>query len=92
MGKTAEQIIKEAMKFDGLSRVLLNEHEAVSPRRALEMGSSDPVIAFMRGDGWSLGAPYGLEYDAYKLWRDEWTHFTEDFKNWKPIKQYRGAK
>lgn len=70
----AENIISMAMKFDGFNRVLINEHgEAVSPRRANEMGIY-PDLGFMRGDGWSLGAPKKLENVARSLWADEWTH------------------
>ncbi len=71
-----------------IDRVLVNEIEALPPRRALQLGSSSPTVAFLRDDGWILGAPYGLEIAAYKMWPDQWTHFTRDFKKWVPIAEF----
>lgn len=34
-----------------------------------------PDIVFIRNDGWSLGAPFGFEGIAYRMWSDSWTRF-----------------
>lgn len=62
------------MKFEGFSRVIINaEGEAVTPRKAFELGIT-PDVGFLRKDGWSLGAPFGLRWVAEEMWKDEWTH------------------
>lgn len=65
---------QKAIPFEGFSRVIINhEGEAVSMKRAFEMGF-EPDVGFMRNDGWSLGAPAELEDAAFRLWADQWTH------------------
>ncbi len=70
-------------------RVMINPYEATTPKRAIQLGSSDLVIGFKRNDGWTLGAPYGLEGVAYRMWPKEWTHFTTDLETWRPIEEYK---
>lgn len=57
-------------------RVLLETGEAVPPARAKELGASFEII-FIRADGWSLGASANLKNQAYEMWKDQWTCFTE---------------
>lgn len=46
--------------------------EATSPARAKERGI-EPDVILLRDDGWSLGAPRGLELIAYSIWKERWT-------------------
>lgn len=80
-----------AVKFEGCCRVLINEEgEALSQRRAMESGVL-PDIAFLRKDGWVLGAPAHLESAAYGLWPDEWVGFcTVSEAEYKPMSLYNG--
>lgn len=81
----SNDILKAALKFDGFSRVLISEHQAVSQQRALEMGIM-PKVGFLRADGWSLGAPAELKQIAFHLWKNEWTHKIElPNKEWEQI-------
>lgn len=58
--------------------------------RVLDAGKSAPEIGFMRGDGWSIGAPAYLESTCFDLWRKEWTHFIRmPSMSWHPIEFYR---
>ncbi len=41
----------------------------------LEKSPGDWDICFIRGDGWTLGAPHAFERQAYQLWRDDWIAF-----------------
>lgn len=76
-------------KFEGFNRIMIGPHEAVSPKRAEQMGLYYPDVGFLRKDGWSLGAPEHLESDAFRMWADEWTHFTRKPEvEWKPISEY----
>jgi hypothetical protein len=60
----------------GPDRVVINENgEATTSQRAIEQHRITPDIIFIRFDGWSLAAPESLESVAYKLWKDDWTHF-----------------
>lgn len=48
-----------------------------------------PDIIFKRNDGWTLGAPKEFEDVAYRMWRDEWTHFVRrPNSEWKGIGEY----
>jgi hypothetical protein len=69
--------MSEEKVFEGFSRVVIDhEGTAVSMRKAFEMGFS-PDVGFMRGDGWSLGAPKELEYVAQRIWANEWKYKIE---------------
>lgn len=50
-----------------------------------------PAIVFYRDDGWSLGSPANLEAQAYRIWKDRWTHFTRDDRL-QPISEYQPPK
>lgn len=76
------------MKFQGLTRVMISDSEATTPARAHRMGSH-ASIAFLRKDGWVLGAPKKFEAAAYNTWPKEWTHYTTDFDRWRPIGEYK---
>jgi hypothetical protein len=56
------------------TRVLVNKDGlAVPPSRN---PSLEPIsVVFVRKDGWSIGAPAGLEWAAYALWAAEWVSF-----------------
>lgn len=50
-------------------RVLVSaDGTAVPPQRAREEHGVLPDIIFIREDGWALGAPQGLEKEAFALW------------------------
>ena len=55
--------------------------------RAAERGIH-PQIAFLRNDGWSLGAPKKYELVAFTLWKGDWVSFSRDMETWLPIEQY----
>ena len=64
----------ERMVRNGPTRVVIGRHaQATSPERALEKGIQVRTI-FVRGDGWTLGAPDALEWVAYNTWAGDWTH------------------
>lgn len=78
-------------KFSGtFNRVMITlDGDAVSLDRALAMKIL-PVIAFLRNDGWSLGATLETEGVAYKAWADKWTHFfVGGDSHWRPISEYQ---
>ena len=64
------------MRFaDIAARVVINaEGEAWPPLRAQEELRITPDVVFIRGDGWSLGAPVEFASVAEAMWKDEWTH------------------
>ena len=60
------------VKLRNINRVVINDAgEAVSPRRAEEMGIV-PTIAFVRNDGWVLGCMEQHRELALNMWYDEW--------------------
>ena len=74
--------------INSLDRVVYNaEGDATTPRQAAAEYGVHPEIAFLRNDGWTLGAPKKLELVAFTLWKGDWTHFMRD-DTWIPIDQY----
>lgn len=75
-----------------LERVMVDVNmSAVAPLRAKDQYGIVPDVAFLRSDGWTLGAPNRLEAVAYSVWRDRWTHFARKPRwNWVPIENYSG--
>lgn len=59
----------------GPNRVMISLDEAVPPRRAREDHGINPDVIFIRGDGWSLGAPAHLETAAERQWADAWVAY-----------------
>ncbi len=58
---------------NGPNRVLVSSRgEATSPQEALQIHGISPVFVFIRGDGWSLGAPHQYAHVAEDLWADQW--------------------
>lgn len=51
-------------------------------------GGPVPDVVFLRGDGWTLGAPAELAEDAYRSWAEEWTHFSVRGSGWVPIERW----
>lgn len=72
--------------FDGFNRVLIDhEGTAVPMSRALKMGFN-PDVGYMRGDGWSLGAPSELAESAYRLYADDWKYkIVKPETEWTPL-------
>jgi hypothetical protein len=63
----------ERIGRNGPTRVVVDRHaQAKPPERALAMGIPVDVV-FVRGDGWTLGAPEALEWVAYNTWAGDWT-------------------
>jgi hypothetical protein len=62
------------------------EGDAVSPSRSAVKAD----IAFVRADGWTLGAPLDLEAVAYGMWANEWIAWV-DLADWRvlSIESYR---
>lgn len=60
-------------------RILVDkEGHAVPWERAFrehKIGMNQISVILVRADGWSLGAPEGLEEAAFELWKDEWRWF-----------------
>lgn len=72
-----------------INRVIYNEEgDATTPKIAFEEFGIRPSVAFLRNDGWSLGAPRPLELVAFSLWKGDWTHFSKDGEVWQPINLY----
>jgi hypothetical protein len=77
--------------LERIDRVVIDEHgEAKSAMRAQEEHSISPDIAFIRNDGWTLGAPKSFNDVAFKMWSGEWMFYAEA-PNWnlKPISEYK---
>ena len=55
----------------GPDRVMIDEHEAW-PAKIAEIKGQEPVVIFIRNDGWSLGASKELVHAAERIWRDKW--------------------
>jgi hypothetical protein len=74
---------------DGPSRVVISaEGEATTSRRAREEHGITPDVVFLRGDGWSLGAPWWFESIAYREWADEWVGYMRRPGGPRPISLY----
>lgn len=59
--------------WDGPERVMITqEGEATSPIRAALSHQIYATVAFVRSDGWILGAPPQYEHLAYQLWEHSW--------------------
>ena len=56
----------------GPDRVMIDEYEAKPTKIAKDMYGQEPVIIFIRNDGWSLGASKDLVHAAERIWRDKW--------------------
>jgi len=56
----------------GPSRVMIDEYEAKPAKIAKDMYDQEPVVIFIRNDGWSLGASKKLVHAAERIWRDQW--------------------
>jgi hypothetical protein len=48
---------------------------AHGPDHAREQYNLNPEVIFIRNDGWTLGAPRGLEWIAFQQWAGEWIGF-----------------
>ena len=59
------------VKAKGPHRVMVSEDDAKPGHRAREMGITSDVV-FVRGDGWTLGAPKRYALAAERQWADEW--------------------
>lgn len=55
----------------GPDRVMIDEHEAW-PTKLAKIQGHEPVVIFIRDDGWSLGASKELVHAAERIWRDKW--------------------
>jgi hypothetical protein len=78
----------------GPDRVLVGaDGEAVAPTYARVQRGIEPVVVFLRKDGWMLGAPSEmLEYVAYAMWPDEWIGFRRHGEGpFRPIAEYKKA-
>lgn len=82
-------------RFDPASIVREMDKDGIGwhPRRARERHMAAPVIAFVRHDGWSLGASAGCEAIAFDSWRGTWAHFARQSEGWRlrPIEEYKGG-
>ncbi len=56
----------------GPDRTMIEEYEAKPTKIAKDMYDQEPVVVFIRGDGWSLGASKKLVHAAERIWRDKW--------------------
>jgi hypothetical protein len=76
------------MKFHGIkiNRIVIEaDGYAVSPETT--NFNIKPDIVFKRNDGWTLGAPKELAYNAYELWKNEWVEYSLGGE-WIDIKNY----
>jgi len=64
--------IARSILANGPRRVLVDDNYAVGASQAQEMFDVTPDVIFIRDDGWSLGAPEHLAYQAETLWTDKW--------------------
>lgn len=73
--------VLEYLKAHGPTRVLVNkEGKALPMYRVVKQNAFEetmPRIVFVRGDGWTLGAPKGLEEVAHALWAKDWVGWTD---------------
>lgn len=77
----------------GPDRVVINSAgSATTSEHARVRYGITPDIVFLRGDGWTLGAPEDFERVAYAMWRDEWVGFMRrTAKQATPIVEYQRA-
>lgn len=69
---TTEGLV-ERVGRNGPTRVVTDRHaQATTPEAALAKGITVDTI-FVRGDGWTLGAPEALEWVAWNTWAGDWT-------------------
>lgn len=79
------------MIVDPVRVIVDSEGLGVPPSRAQALYGITPDVIFLRGDGWTLGAPTKFEHVAYTMWQREWTHFAyANDTAWQSISSYRG--
>lgn len=62
-----------AVELHGPQRVVIRDDGySVSSGRAREENYVVPDVVFVRGDGWTLGAPASLRDVAQTMWSDDW--------------------
>lgn len=78
-----------APRFAGFSRILISDQgDAWPAAKAIQAGIM-PAIAFLRNDDWVLGAPKDLEWQAYKMYADQWIGFCRlGESEYKPMSLY----
>ena len=70
--------ILEHLRKRGPDRVLVDaEGLAMNATRAMAEHNVTAQFIFIRGDGWTLGAPRHLAATAYALWVDKWVGWTD---------------
>ena len=82
----------QAIKKYGPDRVVVNaDGYAVSGLRARRDYEIMPDVIFIRGDGWTLGAPKEFAAVAFGIWFDSWVGFVlrAEPEKAKPISEYR---
>lgn len=80
--------LKQSLLHRGPHRVVVDpDGYAVHPVKAEAIHRIKPVVVFIRGDGWTLGAPEQFRDVAENLWRDEW-QYVFDVKRG-DMKEYR---
>lgn len=76
MNQEEAEVIVEAVKEYGPSRVMVEKDYAIPSHKAEKRGIKATVV-FIRNDGWTLGAPVHYEKNAFETWSDHWTHFAK---------------
>ena len=75
MNINLEAAVKRIMAH-GPDRVVINtDGDAIDSKHAREQYNLNPEVIFIRNDGWTLGAPRGLEWIAFQQWAGEWIGF-----------------
>jgi len=84
--------VLDEIKIRGPNRVMIDEFEATSSRRAREEFGIEPTIIFVRNDGCSLAAPPQFEQTAYQMWEKEWVAYLRrgQVDMLLPIANYKG--
>ena len=72
----------------GPQRVMVNSNGAsVSAGRAKTIYKVESDVVFIRGDGWTLGAPARLREEAHSTWPDLWVGcMTRDGSTWSSVR------
>ena len=65
----------ETIHAAGLAKQCREAMENLDPRAMDSLSQINPVIVFIRKDGWMLAANQRFEKVAYNMWQDEWVGF-----------------
>ncbi len=66
--------VMKRIREHGPARVVVDLHAQAESPRSARLHGIIPQVIFIRGDGWSLGAPLDFAMAAYNTWAGDWVY------------------